>query len=384
MDLRASNAILEQLDGDLATLTGAATFQKIVVSVMQNAHRQLSLGAELRGGAGLDPLAEIRRDAVFPDLEEVPGWTIYLDDTTIIEKVATAAAKGLEGRAPQEQEQLRKAYQWWGIPTNKSKALERVQTAERLGALLDGQQGVLRTTTKRGLDLFSLGSWIRAEPRVAKKALQIYAGKAVHILQFRRCLFAVLQDLFTEIAKAEESHRLNRGVANEMLVLEALLPLVQFNLRAQVDGVVTASDACETGGGACYASRLSRLGEEELKPLLESGRTESLSGVPNFQPEAQRVIVFDLFAGIGGLEVALKKIGCQPILVIAVEKDRDCRRVLRRRFPGVELVGDIRDLGEEKIRKFGQGQRPHRNYCRWRIPLSGAVSIVSGPPSPHG
>ena len=31
MDLRASNMILEQLDGDLSTLTGAATFQKIVV-----------------------------------------------------------------------------------------------------------------------------------------------------------------------------------------------------------------------------------------------------------------------------------------------------------------------------------------------------------------
>ena len=433
MDLRASNAILEQLDGDLSTLTGASTFQKIVVeegetllisgddltsafylfklpdqwaeflvlerpvpkslfeeggtgytyvgvtvlpmgwssavAVMQNAHRQLALRAEIAGGAGLRPLAEIRRDAVFPDLEEVPGWTIYLDDTTIIEKVSVAVAKGMEGRPAAEQEQLRKAYQWWGIPTNKGKALERVQTAERLGALLDGENGVLRTTTKRGLDLFSLGSWLRSEPQVSKKALQIYAGKAVHILQFRRCLFATMQEIFTEIAKPVQSHRLVKGVANEMMILEALLPMVQFNLRAKIDGVVTASDACESGGGACFASRLSRLGEGELEDLMEKGRQESLEEVANFQVDAHRVIVIDLFAGIGGLEVALKKIGCVPILVIAVEKDRNCKRVLRRRFPGIELVSDIRELDKPRLKKL-MGK------------VSNATGIIAGGGSP--
>ncbi len=119
-----------------------------------------------------------------------------------------------------------------------------------------------------------------------------------------------------------------------------------------MNGVVTASDACESGGGACYASRLGRLGEEELNQLMDSGKSESISSVPNFQVSEQRVIVFDLFAGIGGLEVALKKIGCIPILVIAVEKDKNCRRVLRCRFPGVELVSDIRDLDVKKIRSF--------------------------------
>jgi hypothetical protein len=32
MDLRASNVILEQLEGDVGTLTGAASFQKIVMN----------------------------------------------------------------------------------------------------------------------------------------------------------------------------------------------------------------------------------------------------------------------------------------------------------------------------------------------------------------
>ena len=143
IDLRASNTILDQLEGDVWTLTGAASFQKLMVgpneellvsgddlnsafylfrlpekwpnylalrkpvpwsvfepgkagetlvglrvlpmgwssavAVMQNAHRQLALRTELRYGAGLLAKAEIRKDAVFPSLDEAPAWTIYLD-----------------------------------------------------------------------------------------------------------------------------------------------------------------------------------------------------------------------------------------------------------------------------------------------------------------
>ena len=47
-----------------------------------------------------------------------------------------------------------------------------------------------------------------------------------------------------------------KELVSEMLVLEALLPLAFFNLKASIDAVVTVSDASETGGGLCYASRL--------------------------------------------------------------------------------------------------------------------------------
>ena len=51
--------------------------------------------------------SEIRKDAVFPRLEESPAWTIYLDDTTIIEKVGRTVARKLEGLPAMEQAQLR-------------------------------------------------------------------------------------------------------------------------------------------------------------------------------------------------------------------------------------------------------------------------------------
>jgi DNA (cytosine-5)-methyltransferase 1 len=54
------------------------------------------------------------------------------------------------------------------------------------------------------------------------------------------------------------------------------------------------------------------------------------------------LIVAGLFAGIGGLELGFERGGAKTRLLCEI--DRDARRVLRRRFPGVPIVGDIRNL----------------------------------------
>lgn len=415
IDLRATNCIMDQLDGDLQTLTGAASFQKLAVeegqqllisgddltsafylfrlpeewskfmvlekpvkkslfeegksgltyvgltvlpmgwssavAVMQSAHRQIALRNEMNGGAGLNPFKEIRKDGLFPDLEETPAWTIYLDDTTIIEKVADAAAQTLEGLVPIEQDRLRRAYEWWGIPTNKGKALERSRSAERLGAVLDGESKTLRRSTRRCLELCSLGCWIRSQDEVSKKALQVYAGKAVHLLQFRRCMFSVLQDVFVEISKDEVDHCLPLSVVNEMLVLESSLPTLVCNLGAVIDPVVTASDACESGGGACYANRLSPMGELEVLELMAGEREDVPEKPADFREVEEKIVVIDLFAGIGGLERSLARAGVHPVYTLAIEKDTNCRRLLRRTYPGIELISDIRSVTKEVIQK---------------------------------
>eukprot|EP00438_Fugacium_kawagutii_P035066 Skav236673 [mRNA] locus=scaffold338:400738:405778:- [translate_table: standard] len=416
VDLRASNTILEQLEGDVHTLTGSCAFQKLVVdyeddllisgddltaafylfklppswpqflvlrkpvpwevfepgkpgntfigltvlpmgwnsavAVMQNAHRQLALRSEQLLGAGLLEKAEVRRDAVFPDIDEGPIWQVYLDDTTIIEKIDRSVTAALEGKPPEVQQRLRKAYAWWGIPTNAAKALERVRKAERLGAVLDGERGVLRGSTKRGLELMSLGAHLRAEGAFNKKGLQIYAGKAVHLLQFRRPLFSVLQEVFVEIVRAQEMLELRPSTADEMLVLEALLPTMMSNLKAPIDPVITASDACETGGGACFASRLSRVGEEELLKQMEEPLNEEALVSLDFRAGAEKIVAVDLFAGIGGLERALHLAGVQPCYSVAVDKDADCRRCLRRNFPGMEFWSDITTVTKEKVKSW--------------------------------
>ena len=50
-------------------------------------------------------------------------------------------AASLQGKPQREQEQMRLAYQFWGIPFNAKKAIEEAEVAERLGAFLDGNRG---------------------------------------------------------------------------------------------------------------------------------------------------------------------------------------------------------------------------------------------------
>lgn len=412
MDLRATNYFMTQIPGDTKTLTGAASFQRIVVQeheellvsgedltaafylfrlppawaeymvlekkvclrdlghdsdecryvgitvlpmgwssavgLMQAAHRRIALRSVSCGGAGLSGLAEISRDMDFPSLEDEPGWSIYLDDTTIIEKVEQAVAEELEGKLPEEQARLRGAYAWWGIPTNAGKAMQRVKEADRLGALLDGGRGVLRTRTQRSLDLIGLGTFVRGMSSTSIKALQVWAGKAVHILQFRRCLFSNLEVIFAKIAAGRKSQNMDYKLAQEMLLVEALLPVVQCNLRAQVDPVVTCSDASESGGGMCFSSRLTWAGREEAERLLAGEQGDPVRDETSLPPE-EVVLVIDLFAGIGGLTEAVRRAGVHRHYSVFVEQDKHCRRLLRRRHPGAELHPDVKSFGVKEI-----------------------------------
>ena len=79
------------------------------VGVMQRAHRRLALRSPFQGGAGLLPEMEVRKDMIFPILE-VEGsavWSLYLDDTNILELISKKVAKSLEGRPSDEQLRLR-------------------------------------------------------------------------------------------------------------------------------------------------------------------------------------------------------------------------------------------------------------------------------------
>eukprot|EP00435_Cladocopium_sp_Y103_P046347 s1615_g13.t1 len=80
------------------------------VGVLQHAHRRLALRSPLSGGAGLLAPCEIRRDAVFPDLElERSMWSLYLDDTTLVEMLDRRVAAELAGKESDEQQRLRLA-----------------------------------------------------------------------------------------------------------------------------------------------------------------------------------------------------------------------------------------------------------------------------------
>jgi len=55
-----------------------------------------------------------------------------------------------------------------------------------------------------------------------------------------------------------------------------------------------------------------------------------------------------LFAGIGGTDLAFERAGVPT--TAAVEIDPSCRKVLERRFPGVQLFSDVREVGASDLR----------------------------------
>ena len=85
---------------------------------------------------------------------------------------------------------------------------------------------------------------------------------------------------------------------------------------------------------------------------MEAENQEATGVASDFRDVPQKVVVIDLFAGIGGLERALELAQVKPWFSVAVESDADCRRCLRRRFPGMEFCSDIKRIDREQVKKW--------------------------------
>lgn len=320
------------------------------VGVLQHAHRRLALRSPL-AGAGLLGRCEIRRDAIFRDLEKEDAlWSLYLDDSNLIEVMSKKVAKELEGRPSDEQEHLRRAYRHWGIPVSLDKALVRANSAEKLGAVIDGDGGILKTSTRRALESLSLGFWLLRQDVVPRKSLQVFLGKEVHTLQFRRPLFGVLDYAWKDISNGEVMTQLGGKTVEEILLCGMSQPLRATDLRAKLHEVVTASDASESGGGMVYGSKLSTEGLKEIH-ALEEGLDEPFAGPVNLD-EKQTILVLDFFAGIGGLSRALQLAKIPVSRLVVIEQDVECRRLNAARWPGCDLVVDIRKLGRKELERI--------------------------------
>ena len=321
------------------------------VGVLQHAHRRLALRSPLQGGAGLLGSCEIRRDSTFLDLEvEENLWSLYLDDTSLIEMVEKRVTSDLEGKTPEEQERLRKAYQHWGIPVCPDKSLVRAAKAEKLGAVLDGEKGKLKGATRRALESISLAMWLLRQEKVPRKGLQVFLGREVHTMQFRRPLFGVFDYLWKDISDGAVLVDLSVKSVEELLMASMSQPLRVTDLRAKVHEVVTAADASESGGGIVFGGRLTTEGLKEAYRLEEG--IEELTVNPETLDDPQVTLVFDFFAGIGGLSRALELARVKVDRLVVVEKDPECRRLNSVRWPGCDVWVDIGKVTKKEVERM--------------------------------
>lgn len=179
LDLRATNFVMKQLNGDGYKLTGTSSLQRFIHddgkgllvsgedltssfflfelpdcwpeymtlekpvmpediglkgssplwvglrvsagSITQAALRELSLRAPSLGGAGLDKLAAVTSDDKYPELQADPPWIMFVDDAMLLDQIHKAVEASLEGQSEQVQEHLGRGYAWLGIPVDKEK-----------------------------------------------------------------------------------------------------------------------------------------------------------------------------------------------------------------------------------------------------------------------
>ena len=82
-----------------------------------------------------------------------------------------------------------------------------------------------------------------------RKALQVFLGREVHSLQFRRPLFGIFDYLWKEVGDGAPMLELGVKSVEEVLLAGMSQALRVTDLRAGLNEVVTASDASEHGGG---------------------------------------------------------------------------------------------------------------------------------------
>lgn len=229
----------------------------------------------------------------------------------------------------------------------------RAEKAEKLGAVIDGEKGTLKGSTKPALESLSLGFWLLRQEAVPRKALQIFLGKEVHTMQFRRPLFGIFDYVWKDVAQGSPMLELGLKSVEEILLSGALQPMRVTDLRARLHELVTASDASESGGGMVYGTRLTQQGLKEAL-AIDEGWEEPPDMKVNLD-EPQVILALDFFAGIGGLSRALELARVKVFHLVVVESDAECRRLNALRWPGCDILTDVEKVTKKELEKIMGG-----------------------------
>jgi len=204
----------------------------------------------------------------------------YLDDFDTPEIVPESVAAIIENTVGEFQLRQREAYRKAGVPWAEKKAASRQRRLVRMGALVDSTAGRVGVTIENLLDVGRMSMWLLELKWVTPKACLMVLGRLARAFEFRRPLFATLNQVWTipELRAASEKggkalavpFRLPSEARAELLSAICLLPLAFTDIRASLDAVVLATDASEEGGGLCFTTGLTEYGAAvAAKPVGE-------------------------------------------------------------------------------------------------------------------
>ena len=322
------------------------------VGLFQHLHRRLGLSSP-PGGAGHSAEVEWRRDRPIPSsvVTENGGWVqFYLDDFDCPEFVDKRVWKRIQGTFSTTHRNQRQAYNHVGVEVSEDKSHARVPRVVRMGAEIDGVAGFIGPPSEKILETGWLCLWLLCQVCVGVKPLLMALGRLVRCFEFRRPLLSILDRCWPR-DQFRFRRTLNQSTRRELLRAVCALPLAVGSLRIPYSGLVTCSDASTQGGGLCASAGLAgeglrmpeKLNKGDVQHFQPAGAIDIKGGV------GPRVLAVSIFNDIGALVVALSRLPCQVVGYASCETNKEMKRVLRRRWPGIIELGDISKVDEKVI-----------------------------------
>ena len=244
----------------LLALNTLAMGDSLAVEIAQQAHCNV-----LRSLCGaLLPSETLRYRAPIPDSDFIEALAI--DDHIGIQRLPlTQLTSEPELRDTKVFRLALDAYRAVGLVPNSSKAKRNVTSGVILGAEFDGVAGRVSAPRDRTLCLCVITSHVAAKAHCTRKLLDTLVGCWIHVLLFRRPLFALLDVVFREGRglPADQPFRLSRQAVNELLLLSVLGSTAQADLRVNYDPQLFCMDASPTAGAIC-ATHIGETASAEL------------------------------------------------------------------------------------------------------------------------
>ena len=345
--------------------------------LVQYAHRRmLTVGT----GGPVPPLStarEIRKDRALPVLRGgdpiwADAWQVYCDDFDEIEIVQNEKElKQFILEAGEYPQRAAAADEWWEAPTSDHKSGDRQLQANRLGLRVDGLAGRLSHTGERCGHLIGITTHILATDWATAKDLQVLAGHWTHAIEVKRETACAFDKIWLEIVEGlgRPARPLKPRIRREITMVLCLLPLMQADLRLEIDPRFTVSDASEVGGGVCVATGLTPDGVEVFRNelALVEGKGRDVVGL------------ISCFEGIGGDRRAFELLGIEVAAHMTIELDGRARKVTATAWPGAEVHEDVRAVGQPQIQQWLQ-KHPHLRllFVIGGSPCQGVTGLNAG------
>lgn len=254
----------------LICLRTLAMGDNLAVEVAQQAHSNL-----LRDLVGsLLPHQTLKYRSPIPRTSFIE--MIAIDDHVGIQKLTyDQYRENLPLRDAEVFDKAARAYKQVKLIQHEHKRKRNQTAGVILGADFDGIQGIVMAPRSRLALLILITSELACRGTCTPRLLSVVLGCWIHALLFRRVLFAILHEVFKQGSGLPQDavFRLSPQARNELLLICALGPSAQSNLRAKYSDHVFCTDASPWGGAVIRAQVGAAVSEELWRHTEQKGFT---------------------------------------------------------------------------------------------------------------